>query len=541
MDNTIDNSTNKQLNNKYLHYIWDSLPYLICLGLIVLFWSSALSTSWARIAALQTIEGYAMAVHEQLMLNFDLSGSFSQTIHKGYDDTWTWSGHRALTLPIVAKLYGLHPSPLWLSGIMISFVTLGGIAAGDIGYRALENKWGWTLGMAIYLGCPATMALALQDYQDLIFALPCLVICCSLMQRKSWYWIIMGAIVGILPREECVPMVVACAVIMVPFKGSFKPEWKFWLRNIALSAIIAFLYAQWAEATFPLATSGHDMPLENALLSLGHKSIFLEGWLYKTRFYALVWIPLGSFALLAPLIAAPAIAIILLHMTVPEGHGVDRSWSGHCHHMAPAVAFAVVSTIIGSIRLFRWLSKYSWGSHISKGIALCSFLWMGWWWNSWSGYYNLRISLIPSPPTWEHPAWELISELSEDDIPIVSKNTAITASHFIKSYTFDESLYQKESQRGLVAGTHIIVDSRRSDVLQWIEQFSAAELQKEIEGFRLYDIQKVSRDPFVQSKPKFKKPPPYTGEFKKGELIPGVPPYEKKIKVVPGSFPVIQF
>ena len=63
-----------------------------------LWWTTAASTSHARIAALQTVEPYAFSVHEQLVRNFGIEGRFFQTIHKGYDDAWTWSGHRALTL-----------------------------------------------------------------------------------------------------------------------------------------------------------------------------------------------------------------------------------------------------------------------------------------------------------------------------------------------------------------------------------------------------------------------------------------------------------
>ncbi len=97
------------------------------------------------------------------------------------------------------------------------------------------------------------------------------------------------------------------------------------------------------------------MPLENALGSLGHQRVFLEGWVYHTRFYALVFIPLGLLGYLAPLVGIPAIALCLFHMSVPGGHGVDRSWSGHCHHMAPAIAFSVLSILIGGSRVARWV------------------------------------------------------------------------------------------------------------------------------------------------------------------------------------------
>ena len=66
-------------------------------------------------------------------------------------------------------------------------------------------------------------------------------------------------------------------------------------------------------------------------------------------------------------------------------------------------------------------------------------------------------------------------------------------------------------------------------------------LLDEIDGFQLYEIQSGTRDITVGNRPKFKKPPPYTGPYLKGQDIPGVPPHEQRIKVQPGSFPVIQF
>ena len=80
------------------------LAALLVVAFGVRFWGTAVSTAWARLAALQTVEPYAWAVHEQLMYNFAHEGAFFQTIHKGYDDAWTWSGHRAITLPLTALL-----------------------------------------------------------------------------------------------------------------------------------------------------------------------------------------------------------------------------------------------------------------------------------------------------------------------------------------------------------------------------------------------------------------------------------------------------
>ena len=155
----------------------------------------------------------------------------------------------------------------------------------------------------------------------------------------------------------------------------------------------------------------------------------MEGWLYRYRFYALVWVPLGSFALLAPLIALPGVALCLLHMTVPDGHGVDRSWSLHCHHMAPAVAFSCVSTCwIGTFD--EIFGKMPLGKLIQTICFVGVSSWSIWWWWSWSEYYNLVRTHTIVEPEWSHPAWKLLGQLDEKDVPIVSKKTSIAASHF---------------------------------------------------------------------------------------------------------------
>ena len=77
---------------RHLNHYWREWVIGIgCLLMLLLFWGTAVSTSWARIDALQTIEPYGSAVHEQLLFNFAQHSDFFQTVHLGYDDTWTWS------------------------------------------------------------------------------------------------------------------------------------------------------------------------------------------------------------------------------------------------------------------------------------------------------------------------------------------------------------------------------------------------------------------------------------------------------------------
>ena len=491
------------------------------------------------------------------MRNFSESGSFSQTIHAGYDDKWTWSGHRAITLPIMAKLYGLHPTTMWLSILMISFVSLGGIAAGALGKRVMRSPWGFFWGTVVFSTTPAAAALALQDYQDLVFALPAFIFAVWAFSTGKLWLAVLGAVVGVMPREECVPMVLGLAVICPPVK----PKgilYKKWFRNIFITGAIVGYYAWWAEKSFPIATSGHDMPLQNALRTLGSGQIFLEGWLYRYRFYLLLWVPMGIFALFSPLLGLAGAALCILHMSVPEGHGVDRSWGGHAHHMAPATAFAICAITVGSARFFRllsslmrtasnktsakpvaiYLAKYS---GVPSGILLPSLsAWSIWWWFSWANYFNLIPSVAPKKPVWTHPVWGMIEKLPEGAVPVVSQKTSIAASNFLRSYTYDESLYNKEPHKGLQAATHIIVDQRREKVMDWIKRMPGYEELAEDHPFLLITWTPKIRDPSVMIRPKFSKVHAWTGPYSKGSDIPGVPPHEHTIPVQMGSFPVIQ-
>lgn len=575
------NTTSKNLISNIVSKLkprWSWIPYGILLVAMWLFWASAVSTSAARIASLQTIEPYAFAVQEQLLRNFAETGSFFQTIHRGYDDAWTWSGHRALTFPFVGWLYGFTPSALWLSTIMISFFTVGAVGAGGIARRHFSlgfsdfssekrgtlSAWYFAWGGLVYLSMPAVMALALQDYQDLCFAVPCLVWAWWLIETGRWWWVLLGCLLAIAPREETVPMAIAIAVLARPYTTANNTDknnrvlsgiagfvarwrerypWKIHLRNIGIVALLAVGYVWWAQRYFPLQSGGHDMPLENAMGSLGHERIFLEGWVYHTRFYVLVFIPLGLLCWFSPVVASIAVALCVLHMSVPDGHGVDRSWSGHCHHMAPAVAFACVSILIGASRVWRalvWVCRgYTSPANI---LLLLALYWSGWWWKEWAEYYNIIQSTTVEEPVWVHPAWKLKDIALQRDpntVLVVNKNTALVASDQLRSYTLDESLSGKERKRGLAAGNCAIADLRRKDIVARILTMDGVEEVASEEVFTLWCWSSSAVDRFAMQEKRFSPVESYTGSYKKGSDIPGTAPRESKLSTQMGTFPVI--
>ena len=111
-------------------------------------------------------------------------------------------------------------------------------------------------------------------------------------------------------------------------------------------------------------------------------------------------------------------------------------------------------------------TSYTFDKKSTRQPQYFKIVWGWWWWFSWAGYFNVIPSLYPKRPVWEHPAWGLAAELPEDAVPLVSKKTSIVASNRLLSYTFDESLFEKEPRNGLKIATHMIVDQRREKVME---------------------------------------------------------------------------
>jgi len=508
------------------------LPWLAVLVLAWLWWSTASSTAIARVAAIQTVEPYAFAVHEQLVRNFAFEGSFFQTVHKGYDDAWTWSGHRALTLIAAGWAYPFEPSAFGLSRFMVLAFLAGVVPAALLGRRFLRGAGvGLWVGALTYLGSPVVMSLALQDYQDLCFAAPALVFCWWAMTADRFWWAPIGTFIGMAAREETIPMAVGLALLAIPMTMKGKVRWGRWVWNLAAAAAVASVYVWWAETYFPVSGGGHDMPLENAVKGVtggARRDIFLDGWSFWDEFYIDLLLPFGLVALLGIEGVLPAAALVFLHMTVPVGHGVDRAWSGHAHHMAPAAGMMAVAASLAFARLIRWTTPKRGRKrpvlHLTWAVGLSVVAWQGW--SEFAERQNFRVTSTAQSPEWVHPAWRLARKLPDDAVPITSKDLSPVVSSFSESYTYDGSLRSKAKMQGLAAGTHMIVDTRQSLVAQWGMAMREAKVIARDDPFLLITWEKGSMDKRwgKMSKAKLSRPPPYVGRYHTPEQIPGVGP-----------------
>ena len=521
--------------------VW--VPWLGIAALAWVWWATASSTAIARVAALQTIEPYAFAVHDQLVRNFAFTGEFFQTVHKGYDDAWTWSGHRALTLVGAGWAYPFDPSAFGLARTMVGAFLAGVIPAALIGQRVLRGApVGLWVGAVAYLGSPTLMALSLQDYQDLCLAAPALVFCWWAMGSR-WFWMApLGTFVGMAPREECIPMAVGVAVLSIPMARSGAVRWRRWVWNVLAAVAVAGVYVWWAETYFPVSGSGHDMPLENAVKGVTggtNRDIFLDGWAFLDSFYIDLLLPFGFVAVLGIEGLLPAAALVILHMTVPVGHGVDRSWSGHAHHMAPAVAFITIAVTLACGRILRWTApsarrrRLAW--HWGWAVVLTLVAWNGW--KPFAEEQNFRITSVVKTPTWVHPAWRLARQLPSDAVPIASKDISPAISSFSKSYTYDGSLKSKASMEGLSVGTHMIVDTRLKVASQWALAMKGAKVVARDDPFMLVSWEPGSLDTkwSRMRDSRMARPPAYTGPYRVPSQIPGVAPRVggQKLEVMP--------
>ncbi|RME23252.1 MAG: DUF2079 domain-containing protein [Deltaproteobacteria bacterium] len=527
---------------------------------MLLFVGTALSTSFARLAVLRTVEPYAWAVQEQLAYNFGTRGVWKQVIHSGYDDAWTWSGHRAGTLVVVAWLYALAPSAKWMSALMVGGIALGAIPAALIGRRALRSPWGLLLGGLVYLGAPAVMATALQDYQDLCFATPALMFTLWSMQARRPAWALLGAAVGVLPREECVPLVVACALVTLWPPAWRGARWKRWLLNVGAAGLVAGAWAGWLQWAYPVSTQpgqGHDTPLVNAMrtvLSIDGLER-LPGLSAVSGFYDLTWAPLGLLGLLSPWTALPGVLLILMHMTVPPGHGVDRAWSGHAHHLAPVLPFLLAATIQGAGRLLRMVQRLRpaaapWlGRGLAAGLAVGGLAYGAWWVRAWGDSFHLVWSAWPRSPAYEHPVWTLVRALPPDAVPVVSVQHAIAVSNRPVSFTYEESLDDKARFQGLALATHMIVHEQVTRAVDRAMAMPGAHVIDRLDGYLLIGWNPGSPDPAagqggggqggggqggggqggvdpaVGGTPRYRRPPDWIPPGYRQETIPGVPPF----------------
>lgn len=520
------------------------------------FWGSANSTAAARTAGLWNVEPLAMAVHEQLLYNRTFHGTWEQSLHRGYDDSWAWSGHRSGTFLLVRLLYALDPSPNWLAGLQILGVLLGVVPSALLGRAALRHEAGLALGGLLYLAAPVTLALALQDYQDLVFALPALLWARYAFGVAGWGWrgvavALSGAVVGLLPREESALLTVLVAATA---GGYGVLRWRHRLalqaRNTVVAAALVVGTILLLDAVDPVARTsgsqgGYDVPLLHASFDF-FRGLVAFAWpgFQRPWFYALLLAPAGPLALLAPLTLVPGLVVVVFHASIPAGMGIDRSWLAHAHHLAPAWALILAAQIEGLGTALRWLFAdraqltqpmrrfiRRWGvptethrRRIGVGllvvVAAAQGAGLGWfcWWA------GVIPSLAPRTPRDFHPAWTLAERIPADAVPVVFDDAALTVSRRRVAFSLLDSLSEESGGRGLGAASHALVDLRDGEVVAWVEAMPGAHRVATEELFALYTWDRGAPDPRAANPPRPAPASPWRP--RDAERPPGMPRHE---------------
>ena len=458
------------------------LHWLVPLAAAWVWFCTVANQSAEQVMGLNNIENYALAVFCQLFWMWSSVGEWAQTIHFGYVDSWMWSGHRVGWLPIVGWTYGIDPNPLWLTRIQIAVLSLGALPAWGMGRDEIDERWGGWIGMTMYLGFPPLAAIALQDYQDLVLAIPFILGAIWKCRQGSMVGFALFALGAAMCREELVPMM---ALVGLTYPG----HWKLRLKWISGSVLLAALYGGviwWIGRDF----SGYDNPMlsHSGDMVVQWPPVWTREWTDLDNFYSAFLKPIQFLALLSPITLAPSLGALFFHLTAPAHGGVDTTWSGHFHHMAPVVGFVIAASIESVGRLIRWSRRWAqWRTHLlvasSIGIIAVSATAM----SPWMSFLNLTPAITLQTPQSIAEEWAFLDHIPSDASVATDSHLSLLIANRKEAFTYDESLADKRPGQGLNALDFIIV--RKGDK-SWREQVVAAKgiAVAETRLYELFDL-----------------------------------------------------
>ncbi len=450
-----------------------SLHWSLPVAAMVLFFVSLSHEAARRILALQTVENYGFAVFNQLLWNFSQSGSFAQTIHRGYVDSWMWSGHKAALLPLVGYLYGLRPGPVWLAQIQIGAVALGALPAYALGRWILGGLCGGLLGLTFYFAYPPLYYMALSDYQDIVLAIPALMLALYWSRRKSVVGFGLSALIACAAREE-----IALMVMLLGFGVS--GGWRVRLKYGAIGFGVAAVYLATVYGVFHQEMHYESSAQTQLAAMLAHLPA-LPPILYDkaaaARFYAGFVLPVQWLALASPLTLLPAAGALAVHLFVNPGNGVDRVWAvqAHIHHLAPLVPLVVA----GSLEAAGWVrSRIGRLGRVSRPLeTLAAVLLVGWAvagtvpaWKALGLHVQTDLETRAYPV---HPAWKLARLVPAGSTVATDTFASLAISSRSNAYTYDESLAEKVNNGDPLMHLDAILVNRKDKY--WVDRAMARE------------------------------------------------------------------
>jgi len=461
-------------------------------------WCSLAAKAQDRIAMLKPVEAYAMAVYDQLVWNYAFTGTWRQTIHFGYDDTWNWSGHLALWIFPVSWIYRLYPGPVTLVWVQTAAVALGAVPMYFLGRRVFGYRPAGVVAALAYLCWPALWAVALADYQDLVLGIPFLVAAYAASQAGRRVAVVVFALLACGAREEW--------LFLVPFiplaaPGGLPEKVRQGLYVAAgLVPYAAFLADVRLQAS---AMHHHDTPLVQQLeMFLRWPPPFTRTYSDVRWFYAHFLEPFGWLAVFSPATLLPTALSVFTHACSPPEGGVDTRWLGHIHHLAPISAMLAVGATLGAGQVWRW-GEAAWGRlpfgarltarqgalRVGAAVLLGAVIAA----SSWGAQDSRRLlpwlkltpQLTPFGNATPAPEWALLAANVPKDATIATDTYgSILVSARATSYTYDESLADK-SRAGLGAVKYALV--RKQDV-EWLGRVKARPGAKKLGETATYEL-----------------------------------------------------
>ena len=356
-------------------------------------------------AAIAPLSGLAFGTFGHLAHNVANFGDWTQTVHFGYADDWRWGGHYAGLWPLLARLAGAGEDGWSLARWQVAIVGAGVLPAWWLGWKDV-GPWGAVVNAALYASAGMVSVLALSDYQDLTLLLPATILLVAAARHAPWWGFVVAAAVFGIVREE--------ALVLLPVLSLFGG----WRRVLLGFGVAAAVTAVWYHLGAP--------PYPNPLVSqiprfLAHGAggaVVRELSHADVVTYARMVDAGAPWSVLAPEGWLGAIPTILFHAadrTRTTGLG-----SPAVHHLAPLVAVGLVGGMVGAGRLLARCGRFV------PLVALAMLGWIGWRavaWQTAVERYGVRVA--DGAP--EHPAWELLARVPEDEVVYVPASIAPAA------------------------------------------------------------------------------------------------------------------
>lgn len=445
-------------------------PWLLPIGTAWVLFCTLRAAAWDRIQGLGVVESYGFAAYEQLIRNRAFEGVFSQTIHRGYIDHWMWSGHRSVALYVTPWFYRLWPEPLTLSTLQVGLVAAACLPAFGLGRTLFGGVLGGAVALLLYAGFPPFWVLALNDYQDIVLGIPFAFCAVWALRTGSPWWFALAGFLCACTREEW-----AATLPVLGFAAA--GGWRQRLRYAATGLTTALLFTA-LVVWLGRDAVGYQTPVQTHAGALfGHLPPIQRGWADYHRFYIHFLVPTTGLAVLSPTLALPGIGALLVHLTTPNGSGIDADWRGHIHHMTPVATFFVAATIDGLAHLgailfpgstrTRWRSYRDGRGSVPRWALLLVLAAAGAIYAVHSRPWVRMLALSPTvSPVLERsprvrPEWAVVRGVPDGAVIATDPDGALFVSGFRRSYTYGESLAEK-SRLGLRELDYLLV--RRRDL-----------------------------------------------------------------------------